>query len=487
VIKSVNTENFGVNKKLNIQLQPRLNVIIGPNRRGKTQILEAICFALFGKTQNSTLKKIINFDSDKAVVNLKLEELDFTRSRTETTSSLENVTKLELEQELNLNYQEFLSLYYISSNEQKSLFDATYLRKFLLSVFDLEKYSKIVQIMKAEYTGLKSASEQVQKTYDLDLLKKRFARVKKYTIARQERVSEYEQKRKELYTTKSSVSSKQGELNAKNQIVYKQYQLLKAGKCKECGRPYNAQAIQEGLKQCEVNFEKFKNAKTQITSKLDQCDKAIAKYDKAINRMSYKINQGVRIMSVLKERSKKTNTQTINLDRMRELEKLIPIFDPTGFPSYLLQIYVPIIIKTTNQLLGIIFPDTRVDIRMEKPESHNPDFKPFIHRKGEVLELQDLSGSERVLVNLCFRLGVMIIFRKLNKTCIDWMMIDEGFEKLDDTNALRILNLFENCFRMGILKQVLIVTHKGIFKTQENINYIDFGKITNKGETNVSN
>jgi len=471
MLKKLHNKNFGIHKDLTVKFREGINAVIGPNRTGKTQLMESICFGLYGKTQNSKLEKIINFDADKAQVDLSLSEFDISRNRTKTGSSMSGIKKLELDTKLNLDYQEFLSIFYISSHEQKSLFDPSYLRQFLISIFDLDKYSRKHQELKAEYRGLKAVDVEIKKP-NIPLLKHRFARVKKIVEREKINLEKYETISKKITKALTQLASKEGELNTKKRIIKKKYVLLKSGKCPECSRPYDKKHIEEGLKKAKINFDKIQQYEKSFAIKRREYESKEEKCDTLINQIMARINRGRRILTILKERSRETVVKT-NKERIKELEKIIPIFDPKGFPSYLLQVYVPVITQTANNLLSVIFPDTIVDIRTERPESNRPDFKPFIHRGEEILEMKDLSGSERVLVNLCFRLGIMVIFKRLCNTCIDFMLIDEGLEKVDDNNCLRILDLFENFMNLGFLKQVVMVTHKDILKKQEQVNYVE--------------
>jgi DNA repair exonuclease SbcCD ATPase subunit len=471
MLEKLQNKNFGIHKDLTVEFQEGINAIIGQNRTGKTQLMESICFGLYGKTQNSRLEKIINFDADKAEVDISLTDFEISRSRTKSGSSMSGIKKLDLDNKLNLQYQEFLSIFYISSHEQKSLFDPSYLRQFLISIFDLDKYSRKHQELKAEYRGLKAADVETKKP-NIPLIKRRFAKVKGIVEHEKIGLEKYETISKKITKALNQLASKEGELNTKKRIIKKKYALLKSGKCPECSRPYDKEHINNGLKKAKVSFDKIKQYEEKFDLKRKEYETKDEKCDKIIAGINRRINRARRILTVLKERSRETSVK-VNTKRIKELEQIIPIFDPKGFPSYLLQVYVPVITQTANNLLNVIFPDTVVDIRTEKPESNRPDFKPFIHRGEEILEMKDLSGSERVLVNLCFRLGIMVIFKRLCNTCIDFFMVDEGFEKVDNDNALKVMKLFENFFSMGFLKQVILVTHKDILKTQENINYIE--------------
>jgi len=474
MLKKINLDSFGIHKSLEINFQPGINALIGANRTGKTHIMEGICFGLHGKTQNSKLEKIINFDSNKATVDLSLTEFNVSRSRTNSGSVLSGIKKLELENFLHLNYQEFLSIFYISSHEQKSLFDPTYLRQFLISIFNLDKYSTIYQRLKVEYAGLSAVNVEI-KAVNLPLIKKRFVKVKGLCSGYKKNLEKYEIIDNKIRSILNQISKKESEYSFKKQGLKKEFALLKSGKCSECARPYDKKHIEAGLKRVKTVFKAIQQQEAILTKKQKEVGIKSTKCNKIMGKIDSKINRARRILVILQERAKQQ--PTVNKVRLKELEQLIPIFDPKGFPSYLLKTYIPVITQTANQLLSIIFPDTIVDIRTERPESNRPDFKPFIHRGDKILEMGDLSGSERVLVNLCFRLGIMVIFKQLCNTCIDFMLIDEGLEKVDDDNCLKVLSLFENFMDMGFLKQVIMVTHKDVLKTQDQVHYVELHKI----------
>lgn len=472
MFKTIKLENFGIHTSTEIDFTPGINCIIGPNRSGKTQLLESISFALFGKTQNSKLEKIINFNADKASVQLSLDTLEITRHRGASSSTLSGITKQVLEHELNLDYSEFLSLFYMSSHEQNSLFDSTYLRKFLLSVFDLEKYATTVQKLKIEYKTLKDIDTSI-KERNKDILKSRFKRVRTFLDKLNPELEKYQAIQSKLSENTKEVYGEISGLKSKAYDINRQMNLLRSGKCSQCQRPFDKNHKQELLKLTESHqkiqgrIQLLMKKQKSLEEKQEKCSRVLIKLQKLLNRVH-------RILGVIQTKAKQ-KTPVVDLKRMRTLEQVIPILEPKGFPSYLLNIYVPVITETANQLLASVFPDTCVDIRTEKPESNKPDFKPFIKRGENTLELQELSGSERILVNLCFRLGVLIIFKRLHTTCIDTLLWDEGFGKIDDENTLKILSLLNSCINMGFLKQIIIVTHKDILKNQENINYIRLG------------
>lgn len=470
MINQIKLTGFGIHKDLDIQFKPGLNAIVGPNRHGKTHIMEAICFSLYGKTQNSTLDKIINFDMNKAVVNFKADDLSLIRSRTKQQSKLEGVDKVELEKKLNLNYQEFLSIFYISSHEQKSLFEPSYFRNFLISLFNLEIYSQVYSRLGAEYQGLQAAVQNCKKV-NLDLLKQRYQKIQKIVTDLEIRKQKYDDVQNKCQAIVNQLAQRSGEIKSHWSQVLRKQNLLQQSKCTECSRPITPEFKHVMQTKIEKAKAKLQAAQADLNLKWNKVQQSQQEIQKQLNYYDNRIYKGRRILTIIQEKAKQG--PQVNIERIKELEQIMPVFSPQGFPSYLLQVYLPVIITTANSLIQMIFPDMQVKIRTERPESNRPDFKVLIHKGDQVQEICDLCGAERVLINLCFRLGIMVIFKQLSQTSIDFMMCDEGMEKLDDSISIDVLKLFQNFIKLGYLKQVLLVTHKDILKKQQSINYIE--------------
>lgn len=471
MIKQLHLKGFSIHKDLTVTFKKGLNAVIGKNRKGKSSIMEAICFSFYGKTQNSTIDKIINFDMERATVAIETDTVKFSRTRSKNSSKLEGVDKLTLEKELNLGYQEFLSIFYISSHEQKSLFDPSYFRNFLITLFGLEVYAKKYERLAAEYQGLQAAV-QSYKAVNVPLLKARYARVQAYVQRLATDRLPYADRNVRCTTALNQLSGKAGEARASwNQVIRKQ-NLIAQGKCGECGRPWSAEELQATQVKIEAAKVKIQTVNQVISTKQEEVNKIQAVVNERLTAYDYRIEKGRNLMYRIQEKAK-GQAPAVNTQRITELEQLMPIFKASGFPSYLLKIYVPVIVESANNLLQIMFPDMRVSIRTEKPESGRPDFKVLVHKQAEIQEIADLCGAERVLVNLCFRLGIMVIFKQLSKTNIDFFMCDEGMEKLDSENAVDILKLFETFIGLNYLSQILLVTHKKELKGLPNVNYIE--------------
>lgn len=470
--------NFGKHIKKALEFKPGINIIKGKNRVGKTWILEAIPFAYYGKTKSSKIEKIVNYGAEKATVEI-VGDVNIKRSRTRKLSKLEKPTKLELDNKLNLAYQEFLRMFYISARESFELFEPSYFRKFLISLFDLEKYSKTYQKLRMQKQNLEALVD-AGKQVNTKLYEARALRIIKIQGYWKERLKNITGKVADLNVGIQKLYTKQGQITAKAEQLRSRANLIARDKCPTCERTFDKTKSQNELQEIKTKFLKLKELKVKVASAREKYSKAIQSFQKRQEKIHSKISKCSSLYAITKERGKEIPARG-NLNRIKELESILPFFNPKGFPSYLLQIYIPVIQETANRLLRMIFPDMALEIRTTKPDSNQPDFKIFIVRNSEeVEELTDCSGSETVIINLCLRLGIMVIFKQLNKTCIETMLIDEALSKLDDVNAVKILKLLKNYIEMGYLKQVILVTHKDILKNQEGVHYIEIKEETDE-------
>ena len=81
LIKNIKLENFRNYKKLNITLAPGLNVFIGNNAQGKTNLLESIYYSSIGKsTKTSRDKELIKWGETTSKVKLEVEKQYYTNT-----------------------------------------------------------------------------------------------------------------------------------------------------------------------------------------------------------------------------------------------------------------------------------------------------------------------------------------------------------------------------------------------------------------------
>lgn len=101
-VKSINLINFRNYENIKVDLSPKLNLFLGNNAQGKTNLLESIYIAAIGKSYRATKdSELINFKKEKAYIGIEAEtargrrfiELKFQRD----TRKIIRINKLVLE------------------------------------------------------------------------------------------------------------------------------------------------------------------------------------------------------------------------------------------------------------------------------------------------------------------------------------------------------------------------------------------------------
>ena len=74
ILQSLSLSNFRNFKKLNLEFDPKVTILVGPNACGKTNILEAIYFLSLGKTfRPGSDFEVVNFEYDTAYIEAKIK------------------------------------------------------------------------------------------------------------------------------------------------------------------------------------------------------------------------------------------------------------------------------------------------------------------------------------------------------------------------------------------------------------------------------
>ena len=80
-IKNIKLDNFRNYKQLNITLASGLNIFIGNNAQGKTNLLESIYYCSIGKsTKTSKDKELIKWGETKSKVKVEVEREFYTNN-----------------------------------------------------------------------------------------------------------------------------------------------------------------------------------------------------------------------------------------------------------------------------------------------------------------------------------------------------------------------------------------------------------------------
>ena len=76
MINDITLKNFRSYKESTFKFGPGVNIIVGPNASGKTNLLEAILVVCDGKSYRVGDSELIEFKKDKARIELRVNEHD---------------------------------------------------------------------------------------------------------------------------------------------------------------------------------------------------------------------------------------------------------------------------------------------------------------------------------------------------------------------------------------------------------------------------
>ena len=157
-ITKLELTNFRNYENLAIELKNGLNVLVGKNAQGKTNLVEAINFCSIGKShRTSKEKELIKFDKDNARIKVTLEKssgqksIEIILSRTQKKIVRINglsILKIgELFENLNVTFfsPEDLKLVKESPQDRRKFIDIALCQMSKVYFYNLVKYDKILQ------------------------------------------------------------------------------------------------------------------------------------------------------------------------------------------------------------------------------------------------------------------------------------------------------------------------------------------------------
>ena len=475
MIDKLKLHNTFIHKEKEIEFSQGVNAIIGENRKGKSSICEAISYAYFGKLNKSTIDKIINDDEEEATVTITDSNLPkpFTRQRKKGTSHLKAIKGNDLNSNVNISFKEYTDMFYLSANEDYSLFDAAYLRNFLVSIFDLEKYKHTYDKLRIEANIIKECRDKAgnYKEVNKAAYKAKFDEIKEAYLNIKEQQAKLKTKIKTQQNKKIEIYSKSRELEMILKAIDNKKELITQDKCPTCKRAFSSSQQDKAL---DTLTTKYKLKETQLITyaqELERLSIIINKLETVNNKVNEKITKYYGALQKIKYILEQKKPE-YNQARLKELEHIMPVFTYTGFPTYMLQKYVPTIQLIANNLVKTVFEDLSLNITTQT-ERNTLALRVEVYKGKYKMNLKDCCGSETVLINICLRLAVIAMYKQIKKTSIDFLVIDEGIERLDDTIALNIIDLFNQFIGMGYINQVIMVTHKTVLKNLNTVDYIE--------------
>ena len=284
ILNRLEAHNF---RKLNITLDfPQGMLIIkGPNEAGKSTILEAILYALFGKLMRGTKELAINHQSNIAKIKLTFTVngqqylVQRILKRTETHAKIYKITSNGLVpqaltvQETNkfiknllggLSFNEVLVTNIVAQKELDKLLElkGQSREKIINALLGLESYNKAIE---------KIAEERREKSRELEAKKDKLSEIEKRLEAYRKELKELKEKQQKLNDNEQEFNEKNKKLEEKRPIYLKLREYREA-----LNQKHQLEAELKGVenvtKQLKQNLENLEN---QIGEKQETLNKTI--------------------------------------------------------------------------------------------------------------------------------------------------------------------------------------------------------------------
>jgi len=284
ILNRLEAHNF---RKLNITLDfPQGMLIIkGPNEAGKSTILEAILYALFGKLMRGTKELAINHQSNIAKIKLTFTVngqqylVQRILKRTETQAKVYKITSNGLVpqaltvQETNkfiknllggLSFNEILVTNIVAQKELDKLLElkGQSREKIINALLGLESYNKAIE---------KIAEERREKRRELEAKKDKLSEIEKRLETYRKDLKELKEKQQKLKDNEQEFNEKNKKLEEKRPIYLKLREYREALNQK-CQLEAELKGVENVVKQLKQNLENLEN---QIGEKRETLNKTI--------------------------------------------------------------------------------------------------------------------------------------------------------------------------------------------------------------------
>lgn len=191
-IKSIELKNFLVHEYSLINFVDGINIITGQNGSGKSSIIEAICFCLFGKPIYHNKKEdLIRYGQRDFLVKMIMNnnQRDFIIERRSSTFSTNlyginspNLLKAYLLKNFNINYRRYISTLLIKQKSIDEFIRATpreRMKEFekIIGIDILKKIIDVNQRIIKEYEGYIKGFDYFKKKNDLEEIEKTISQI----------------------------------------------------------------------------------------------------------------------------------------------------------------------------------------------------------------------------------------------------------------------------------------------------------------------
>ena len=474
-ITKLHLKNFQLFKDLELSLD-NINIITGTNLddlassgngAGKSTIINAIIFSLYGDISGLTLKELIKIGTKECSVSLECSlnneqykiireiptSLRIYKDKEELKFSTNTLTQKYLDNLLGADINKFRMYRVIDNNKGINLLDlgTLSLRKHLMEFVD-NYFAKIrtnLLTQKAE----KERFSIDKRLYTFHLSEKR---LKTLEEGLKRLTEEYTNTEKDANAQRQVINTYKSDIQSREKIIYwknQETKKLNNGKCpilgNDCSIIKNKQSEIEKAQTIEiVNINQEIN---EIVNLVQSEEEALEYYTdilNGINNKSFRTRQYIdKLKAAFKFADYKYTKADIQLyaDAIKTLD---------SFASHYVQEWLSNLSLIINDLLKHI--NISVEFSIDK------NFIKVLNNNQE-LSYAQLSSGQKTFLNSIFKIGIL-----LNEGISEGLLlIDEGLGNLDKINLAKLLDILK-----GLNFQTFII-YQNIDKSVQDVKFIE--------------
>jgi len=483
IIKNLKLKNFQLFKEAEINFS-KTNLITGinldsqelnndysGNGAGKSSIINAIIFCLFGEVTNLTLKDLIRIGEKECSVTLDCSqnneqykiirkipsELQLFSSKGEHKFNTQTLLQKYINDLIGEDLNKFRTYRTIDTNKGINLLD--------LGILSLRK--NLMDLVNTQFIGIRNnllAKKLDRERFSVDkklyhfyLSTKRRTILDNGLIRLQEEESNILKDKKEQ---ESAINNLVGEIKGKEkEVYYRQNEIKKAKdgicpilrtKCEKISKSLNEKDNQINSK-VNQEIEQLNHTIEQLQSKIKEEESCMKYYNSLYEDIQNNVRKTKEYLMKLKEAQKFSDYCYTKAD-IQLYSDSIKTLD--SFSAYYVMEWLTNLSLILNNLLKSM--NIGVEFSIEK------DFIK-VNNAGQELNYSQLSSGQKTFLNTVFKLGIL-----MNEGIHDGLIIiDEGINTCDQISFQKLLEIINN------LNFQSIIIYQNVNKEIKEINYIN--------------
>lgn len=515
-IKFKNLGSYGNNEnyiEFNLN-NGELNLISGQNGAGKSTIVDAIKYAIYGKLANKNIKDFENRFNKGGYVELEFIINDVEYKIERGTNNIFNLykngeqinqfSKLELqkyfeENILKIDYKvfsnsfcisllDFKSILSLSSKDKKDILDKIFQIDILNKLSNefknvFKNIEKEIQIIEVETNSIKENLEKLknitnENSEELENYKNELSKIELELTELNNKKLKLKEKQEGVQNKLNEYQIKITKLNYALNEILKKKEFYDLGKCPTCGTELTSELHLNTKKEFEEKIEKLKSAQTTINENIKTHNELIKKLkianesttnkiielNKKIQELNNKLTQSnisQNVLNIINEYQTKLETKIKELETKKidyEIYKeLTEIFSEDGVKLYIKKNILSVLnreIEIILQIFNLNYYSLIIDEYFDsKIYFHNVEISPESLSAGEKKRLEFI-----LIVSL-------LKFIQMNLLNINVLFLDEIFASIDNYGIEDIIKILKY-LKTKLNLNIFLIHHSIVFESE---------------------